>query len=136
MPAQTPRDDLPGLQAPGEVVMKHAAYDIVRVASPFVWIKDLDQGLTVTNDAENVVRVVLSRYPGHRIIYQDTEGQWDELRHDGAKFTGFAPAAHLPAPQSTFNGRPIERVCPACSVKHQGPWQMCSACKRASDRGE
>ena len=52
---------------------------------------DLDQGRTVTNDADAVVLDVLKTHPGERIIYRDTDGNWDELRHDGRRFTGFSP---------------------------------------------
>lgn len=54
-------------------------------------VRDQDAGLSVTNDAENVVREILQRTPVDRIFYRDTEGQWDELVHDGQRFTGFAP---------------------------------------------
>jgi hypothetical protein len=45
--------------------------------------------MSVTNTAEAVVKELLIAYPGHRIAYMDTEGQIDELRHDGVSFTGF-----------------------------------------------
>ena len=57
----------------------------------FALVRDQDHGLSVTNDAENVVVEVLARHRVDRIIYRDTEGRWDELRHDGSKFTDFAP---------------------------------------------
>lgn len=31
-------------------------------------------------------------YPNRRIIYQDSMGNWDELLHEGGRFTAFAPA--------------------------------------------
>jgi hypothetical protein len=55
-----------------------------------VWIVDMDE--------ECVVAEVNALYPGFRIIYRDTEGQWDELLHEGGKFHGFAPARDMPAP--------------------------------------
>lgn len=33
-----------------------------------------------------------------------------------------------------YRGR-VERVCPACGAKHDGPFQACSACKTALDSG-
>jgi hypothetical protein len=46
---------------------------------------------TVTNDAEYVVGQIKPP-KGVRLIYRDTDGRWDELKHDGAgHFTGFAP---------------------------------------------
>jgi len=29
----------------------------------------------------------------------------------------------------------VEAICPACGVKHDGPWTLCSSCKAAWDRG-
>lgn len=55
---------------------------------------DIFQTMTITNDAEAVVRALLaegSLKPGQKLIYRDTEGDWDELRHDGEKFIGFGP---------------------------------------------
>lgn len=47
--------------------------------------------MSVTNDAENVTEWVVSRYGNHRIIYQDTDGRWDELAHSNGAFTHFSP---------------------------------------------
>ena len=68
-----------------------STYYVSRVTEGKVFIVDEDVGMSVTNDAENVVLEVLTRYPNHRIIYRDTTGRWDELVHDNEKFTGFAP---------------------------------------------
>lgn len=48
---------------------------------------------SVTNDAENVIDELARVYTlqGRRVIYMDSEGVFDELRHDGAHFVGFAP---------------------------------------------
>lgn len=54
-------------------------------------VVDRDGEVSVTNDADAVVAYVLKKHPGKRIIYQDTEKQWAELRHDGESFTCFAP---------------------------------------------
>jgi hypothetical protein len=50
-------------------------------------------GMSVTNNAENVILEVGGMIPifGLTISYTDTEGQTDELLHNGEKFTGFAP---------------------------------------------
>lgn len=50
------------------------------------------KSMSVTNDAENVVRYLhdegLLRH--ERLVYRDTMGCWDEIRHDGAgRFQGF-----------------------------------------------
>jgi hypothetical protein len=56
-----------------------------------VILVDRDGPVSVTNDAENVVAYVLERYlKKPRILYKDTDGEWDELLHDGEKFTGFS----------------------------------------------
>lgn len=47
--------------------------------------------VSVTNDAENVVRAVVDRFGNKRILYTDTMGNVDELVHDNGVFTGFAP---------------------------------------------
>lgn len=54
-------------------------------------VRDQDIGRSVTNDAENVVLEVLRGSAVERILYRDTELNWDELCHDGKEFTGFAP---------------------------------------------
>ena len=75
----------------------HASeYKIVRLSSEFIWIEDTGTNcLSVTNDAENVVAIIAARYGNRRIIYKDSSGNWDELKHAGASLTGFAPARHL-----------------------------------------
>jgi hypothetical protein len=60
-----------------------------------VFLEDLCNELgtmSITNDAEAVVEHVLKMYPGHRIFYRDTDGNWDELVHNGKAFCSFAPA--------------------------------------------
>jgi len=56
-------------------------------------VTDLDTGsVSVTNDAERIVPFLLWAYGYYRrIIYRDSEGHWDEMKHDGKAFTGFAP---------------------------------------------
>lgn len=60
-----------------------------------VAIRDLDDGMSVTNDAEAVI-VYLAGSPfllkdGERVIYEDTMGRWDELAHRDGRFVGFLP---------------------------------------------
>lgn len=70
---------------------RHSDWRYVRVDPDRVFIEDLDLGrMSVTNDAENVVRSVNNDYPRRRIIYKDSSGQWDELVHEGGKFTRFS----------------------------------------------
>lgn len=47
--------------------------------------------MSVTNDAESVVKIVASEYGNRRIFYRDTCGRWDELVHDNGRFLRFAP---------------------------------------------
>lgn len=72
--------------------MKSADYQIVRETPDIIFIEDLDLGnRSITNDAEEVVETLLFLSGRKRIVYKDSMGQWDELVHDGEKFTGFAP---------------------------------------------
>ena len=72
-----------------------AEYSIAKVSPEIVWIVDLDAEKSVTNDAERVCEDLHYRYPGRRIIYRDTSGDWDELVHDAGVFRGFMPARNL-----------------------------------------
>jgi hypothetical protein len=65
-------------------------FDLVKVENNIVFIKDANLGnRSVTNDAENVVRFLLSEHPNHRIVYMDSDGEWGELRHNGREFMEF-----------------------------------------------
>lgn len=83
--------------------MNHSNYAIVEdeAGKPLV-IKDLgpwDRFASITNDAENVVVELANagRLPeGRRLFYIDSDGQKDELLHQGGRFLGFAPG---PAPR-------------------------------------
>ena len=71
-----------------------ARFDIVKETSEYVLIKDLgpwNTRLTVTNDAEQVVRILASHLSGRRLFYIDSEGSTDELLVRGGEFAGFAP---------------------------------------------
>jgi len=70
----------------------HASWIVVKADAHAVWIEDQDGAISVTNAAEEVVRELFKIYGERRIVYKDTEGNWDELLHRGARFTGFAPA--------------------------------------------
>lgn len=55
-----------------------------------VYIRDLNLGgKSVTNDAEAVVKEVNFVHPGKKIIYQDSDGCWDELVHVDGRFVCF-----------------------------------------------
>lgn len=44
---------------------------------------------SVTNDAEYVVRLAVQTQGDFPIVYRDTEGRWDELRHRKGNFACF-----------------------------------------------
>jgi len=54
---------------------------------------DVSGGPTVTNAAESVIADLAAGMgvKGRRVVYLDTLGVWDELLHDGERFTGYAP---------------------------------------------
>lgn len=59
---------------------------------------DANQAMSVTNDAERVVSYLHGTgiLENRRLVYRDTDGRWDELKHDGhGKFVGFAPIGAL-----------------------------------------
>lgn len=69
-----------------------AKYELVEFEGQpgVIFIRDLDQGgVSVTNDAEAVVEEVHKLYPGKRIVYRDSYGDWGELIHTAGKFTEF-----------------------------------------------
>ena len=75
-------------------------YHIDQVTTEAAWIVDdcPDGAMSVTNDAEHVVAALLHQFGDRRFFYRDTDGNWDELQHDGTRFTGFAPASHINHP--------------------------------------
>jgi len=68
-----------------------ANFIVDHVTAEIVFIIDQDDGMSVTNDAEAVCEFLNNRYPGRRIVYRDTMGQWDELGHKDGVFTDFLP---------------------------------------------
>lgn len=74
--------------------MKTANYDIVSIDSDRVVIRDLgpwDTCPTVTNDAEGVVRRLVSEgvLGSRRLFYIDSDGREDEIIVQDGKFMGF-----------------------------------------------
>lgn len=71
-----------------------ASFGVERVTPEKVFIVDASASTgmkSVTNDAENVCKQLYNFYGQKRFIYQDTEGQWDELVHTAGKFERFSP---------------------------------------------
>jgi len=73
--------------------MSRARYQIVIEGSASITIQDVGghRDLTVTNDAEAVVKELIPRLAGRRLFYYDSEGQMDELLVKDGRFAGFAP---------------------------------------------
>lgn len=74
--------------------MMRSRFMVQDVTNEAVYIVDLANEcgtMSVTNDAENVVAMVAEHYRNRRIMYRDTNGQWDELVHDNGRFIRFAP---------------------------------------------
>lgn len=76
-------------------------FTVARVTADAVWLVDQCEHsgrMSVTNDAEAVVKHCLKHFPNRRIYYRDTQGHWDELQHNGKEFTQFAPARDMGIP--------------------------------------
>lgn len=74
--------------------MSKAAYHVRVVPDANLVYDDYDDSsptMSVTNDAEAVVAEVVRMHGDRRIAYLDTDGRWDELRHERGVFKGFAP---------------------------------------------
>lgn len=75
---------------------RSARFGIVCVTDKAMYIKDYgpwDEHPTITNDAENVVKLVYRQLEGRRLLYFDSEGELAELKIKDGKFSGFAPAS-------------------------------------------
>lgn len=68
---------------------------MVKSTAGTVWIVDDNAILSVTNDAERVIAELYVSHGDRRVIYRDTDGNWDELKHRGQQFLGYAPARDL-----------------------------------------
>ena len=73
--------------------MKTSSFTITTTIPGAVFLVDNDIGMSVTNDAENVVKNINFNYPNSRIFYRDTERNWDELIHNDGIFLRFAGIA-------------------------------------------
>jgi hypothetical protein len=72
---------------------RRACFRITEISPHHILLEDVgpwDRYLTITNDAENVIRdlsPILA--PGQRVLYRDSEGILTELKHKDGVFTGF-----------------------------------------------
>lgn len=80
--------------------LNRSSYDVARVdpARKIVWIVDRDVEKSVTKDAERVCEELNRLHPGHRIIYRDTDKNWDELVHLDGHFNHYAAARGMEIP--------------------------------------
>lgn len=64
-----------------------------RLTNQVVLVEDWNDGaMSVTNDAERVVgylNEIGALTNERRVIYRDSEGRWDELKHERGEFIGF-----------------------------------------------
>jgi hypothetical protein len=70
------------------------AHYTVRASGDFVLVEDLGTGKSVTSDAARVLADLWENgwlAPERPVLYCDSDGRWDEIRHDAGRFTGFAP---------------------------------------------
>lgn len=64
------------------------------IEDKIIAVVDLKHGLSVTNGVEAVLRDLhfhMQGLNGYRIIYRDTNDQWDGIAHRGAVFLSFVP---------------------------------------------
>lgn len=78
---------------PKAVYHKRATYDYT-IDQGIICIVDLNEGMSVTNDAENVIQdfedkglLTLEQL----VIYRDSMGNWDQLLVKAGGFAGFKP---------------------------------------------
>ncbi len=89
-----------------------AAFKIMHTTDTFVLIADMDSDgfPSITNSAHGVIELlsVQMNLTNRAVIYRDTMGRFDELRHDGHKFTGFSPCTST---QQVFFRRVFNKAC-------------------------
>lgn len=70
--------------------MTRCKYSIVNVTENVVLISDNGGMVSVTNDAEAVVKELAPMLHSYRrLLYIDSEGQTDEIVHEFGEFVGF-----------------------------------------------
>ena len=86
--------------------MNPAPYSMTTRAE-FLLLERGGEGRSLTNDAEAVIAQLAGRgvLEGRRVLYQDTEGRWDEMRHEAGRFRGFAPLGARTAEDAVAGAR-------------------------------
>lgn len=71
--------------------MRRARYEIIADTPELLLIKDVGSGtdLTVTNDAENVVKELAGRLGSRRLEYYDSDNMRDRILVENGQFVGF-----------------------------------------------
>ena len=79
---------------------KPAVFSVVRVTPGCVVLRDDftpdNPTLSITNNAEYVVKQMAAAYPNRRIFYYDTENEIAELVHKNGVFSGFTEFNKIP----------------------------------------
>ncbi len=89
-------DELPVAKTskPVRYAQTRSEWDILAVERDHVTIRDRGTGMSVTNDAENVVAVLRAEGllpAGRRLFYYDTQGELDEITWTEDGKVGFRP---------------------------------------------
>ena len=70
--------------------MRHAEYQVLKVVGHIVYIKDMGGNMSITNDAEHVVRTIVKDFGSLiTLFYVDSLGYVDELLIKNGEFDGF-----------------------------------------------
>lgn len=81
--------------------MSQTKYYIEAENQEAVWITDISQGLSVTNEISAVVKELHDSgiLQGRKLFYYDTFGKLDEILHDGkGKYLSIRPLGEKPKP--------------------------------------
>jgi hypothetical protein len=73
--------------------MKQSNFEVIGITDRVVYLEDLDQGgKSVTNDAERVYAWCQHHYPGKKVVYRDSEGEWAQMfMEQGISWVKFEP---------------------------------------------
>jgi hypothetical protein len=89
----------------------HADFEIIAVEDDRVFVVDLNLGSkSVTNDAEYVWEQVQRQYPNRRLIYRDSEGEWNEILGPDISFRPYAATAPKNALVVEFEKNELEEL--------------------------
>ena len=74
-----------------------ATFEIALQTDTNLILIDLDQGASVTSDADAVIAWLAANLEGgigkRKVYYRDTDGRFDELKVNAGTFAGFAPCS-------------------------------------------